>query len=54
MEEVGAGGRHLYVSYPQGQGRSRLDDRYWRRLPKQVATARNWRTVLALQELARS
>lgn len=54
IEEVRAGDRHLYVSYPDGQGRSQLDDRYWRQLPKQATTARNWRTVLALRDLTRS
>lgn len=51
-EEVVVDGRHIYVSYPNGQGRTQLDDRYWRRYPTgMVSTARNWRTVEALRDL---
>lgn len=45
-------GRHLYLWYPEGQGRSKLDHRFWGKLPpSSLYTARNWRTVEALREL---
>lgn len=45
-------GRHLYLWYPEGQGRSKLDRRFWGKLPATcLYTARNWRTVEALREL---
>lgn len=47
-EEVRADGREVFVWYGQGQGRSRLSVE----TPGSVATARNWRTVLALAELS--
>jgi uncharacterized protein (DUF1697 family) len=50
VESVEALGDHLYVWYPDGMGRTRLDQRFWRHVPG-VTTARNWRTVLALREL---
>lgn len=53
VEEVRLDGLHLYVSYPDGQGRSKLDHRYWGKFPKVLSTARNWRTVLALHDLTR-
>lgn len=39
--------RDLTIHYPNGQGRSKLDLRF----VAQPATARNWKTVLKLQEL---
>lgn len=45
--------RVLYLHYPEGQGRSRLTAAVLaRRLGGVWGTARNWRTVLALQTLA--
>jgi uncharacterized protein (DUF1697 family) len=45
-------GRHLYVHYPNGLGRSRLTIDVVERAWKTSATARNWRTVTKLLELA--
>jgi len=45
-------GRVLYLEAPQGIGRSRLAARA-ERLPGVPATARNWRTVTRLLEMAR-
>jgi uncharacterized protein (DUF1697 family) len=46
-EQVGASGRHMYIVYPAGIGRSRLGT-----LPEakvaSTGTARNWNTVLKL------
>lgn len=43
----------LYLHYPDGQGRSKLTpDVLQRRLGGAWGTARNWRTVLALLEMA--
>ena len=46
-------GREVYLSYPNGSGRSRLTLGYLERLLAVEATARNWRTVLRLAEAAR-
>lgn len=45
-ERLAVDGRHLYVDYVEGQGRSKLHPAMARlKLPK-AATARNWNTVL--------
>jgi uncharacterized protein (DUF1697 family) len=44
-------GRELYVSVPNGQGRSKLMEALTKRRLPTVLTVRNWRTVVALAEL---
>ena len=51
-EEVVWHGAEAYVYYPHGIGRSRLTLDVLSREAGLVGTARNWRTVLALQALA--
>jgi uncharacterized protein (DUF1697 family) len=51
-EEVAWHGGEAYVYYPHGIGRSRLTLDVLSREAGLVGTARNWRTVLALQALA--
>ena len=51
-EEVVWHGDEAYVYYPHGIGRSRLTLDVLSREAGLVGTARNWRTVLALQALA--
>ena len=51
-EEVVWHGDETYVYYPHGIGRSRLTLDVLSREAGRVGTARNWRTVLALQALA--
>lgn len=51
-EEVAWHGSEAYVYYPHGIGRSRLTLDVLSREAGRVGTARNWRTVLALQALA--
>ena len=51
-EEVVWHGDETYVYYPHGIGRSRLTLDVLSREAGLVGTARNWRTVLALQALA--
>lgn len=51
-EEVVWHGAEAYVYYPHGIGRSRLTLDVLSREAGLVGTARNWRTVLALQQLA--
>ena len=46
-------GRHLYVDYVDGVHGSKLTPAYFERRLGVDGTARNWRTVLALAELAR-
>jgi uncharacterized protein (DUF1697 family) len=51
-ERVAAGGRHLYITYPDGQGRSKLTGALLERTLGTRGTARNWNTVLKLDALA--
>jgi uncharacterized protein (DUF1697 family) len=44
-------GRHIYVSYPNGSGRSKLNLDYFERTLATIATARNWNTVTKLLAL---
>ncbi|MGH9292130.1 MAG: DUF1697 domain-containing protein [Acidimicrobiales bacterium] len=46
-------GDHLYVDYGEGVHSSRLTPQFLSRVLSVEGTARNWRTVLALQEMAR-
>ena len=53
-DRVVAGDRALYIAYADGlQGSAAAKALGSKRFSSVVATARNWRTVLALQELAR-
>ena len=50
--EVARGaGRQIYVYYPDGQGRSKLTNALIEKTLGTRATARNWNTVLKLQEI---
>lgn len=51
-ELVAWSGMQAYVWYPDGQARTRLTLDVLSRAAGRVGTARNWRTVLALQQLA--
>lgn len=51
-EVVRAGGRHAYVVYPDGVGRSRLTSALLERKLGTRGTGRNWNTVLKLGALA--
>jgi uncharacterized protein (DUF1697 family) len=51
-EIVRARGAHLYLVYPDGIGKSKLDIALITRKLGCTGTARNWNTVLALRELA--
>jgi len=50
-EIVRAGGRHAYITYPAGIGRSRLTNVLIEKKLGSSATGRNWNTVLKLQAL---
>jgi uncharacterized protein (DUF1697 family) len=52
-DELTVHGRELYVSVPNGQGRSKLMEALVKRRLPVVLTVRNWRTVEALAELTR-
>lgn len=52
-ERVEAEGRHAYVVYPDGVGRSKLTARLIERHLGTRGTARNWNTVLKLQAMLR-
>jgi uncharacterized protein (DUF1697 family) len=45
-------GREIFLHLPQGQARSKLLEALTRRAKGLVTTARNWKTVAALQEMA--
>jgi uncharacterized protein (DUF1697 family) len=54
-EELVVRGRELYLHLPNGMGRAKLPEalvKLGRRAPALVGTARNWRTVEKLLELA--
>ena len=50
-ERFATGGAHVYLSLPDGLGRSKLAPVVTRRLGKAITTARNWNTVTALLEM---
>jgi len=50
-EVVRADGRHLYIVYPDGIGRSRLTNALIEKKLGTRATARNWNTVLRLDHV---
>ena len=50
-EEIFIIGQEMYIYYPDGMGRSKLSGSFIERKLKTVGTARNWNTVLRLQEL---
>ena len=45
-------GRELYLMLPNGVGRSKLTNAYFDSSLKTISTLRNWKTVLALRDLA--
>ncbi len=51
-ELIRAGGQHLYITYPDGMGRSKLTGTSIEKRLGTVGTARNWNTVLKLAALA--
>jgi uncharacterized protein (DUF1697 family) len=44
-------GREIFLNYPDGQGRSKLDLAYFERVLGVAGTARNWNTVTKLLEM---
>ncbi len=51
-EAVRAGGRHLYITYPDGLGRSKFTGARIERALGTTGTMRNWNTVRKLEALA--
>jgi uncharacterized protein (DUF1697 family) len=51
-DELAIVGREIYVSVPNGQGRSKLMRELTEKRAPTMLTVRNWRTVTALAELA--
>ena len=49
QEAVVAGARHLYITYPDGIGQSKLTAAVIEKTLGAKGTARNWNTVLKLQ-----
>ena len=50
-EKLRSSGAHVYLSLPNGLGRSKLAPIVNRKLAKSVTTMRNWNTVTALTEM---
>ena len=50
-DEMTVRGKEIYVSVPNGQGRSKLMETLAKRRQPTTVTVRNWRTVAALAEL---
>ena len=44
----------IYLHCPQGYGRTKLNNAFWERRLRIPGTTRNWKTVLALESLARA
>ena len=53
-EVIRAGAQHLYISYPDGIGRSKLTGTSIEKKLGTIGTARNWNTVLKIAALAGS
>jgi uncharacterized protein (DUF1697 family) len=51
-EVIRSGARHLYITYPDGQGRSKLTGTSIEKKLGTAGTARNWNTILKLARLA--
>jgi uncharacterized protein (DUF1697 family) len=51
-EELVVAGRHVYLHYPEGYGRSKLTNAYLEKRLGVAATTRNWATVLKLRDLS--
>jgi uncharacterized protein (DUF1697 family) len=52
-DEFSVEGQEIYLHLPNGVGRSKLTNDYFETKLKTVSTARNWRTVTKLLEMAR-
>ncbi|ADD45079.1 DUF1697 domain-containing protein [Stackebrandtia nassauensis] len=51
-EEAVSVGRELFIHYPDGMGKSKLDrSGFWKQLGDTKTTVRNWRTVTKLREM---
>ena len=50
--ELALAGREVYLYYPDGYGRTKLDNAFLERRLGVAATTRNWRTVTKLGDLA--
>ena len=50
-ETIEHGGRELYLYYPEGIARSKLDNNFIDKRLKQIGTGRNWKTVNRILKL---
>lgn len=50
-EEIHIIGQEVFIYYPEGMGRSKLTNTLLEKKLKTVSTARNWNTVLKLQQM---
>lgn len=53
-EELHLGSRHLYIYFPNGQGKTKLNYKTIDKTLKTSGTGRNWNSVLKLLEMAES
>jgi len=52
-EELAIGEKEIYLYFPNGYGRTKLNNNYFERKLGIPATTRNWKTVKALYEMAK-
>lgn len=53
-EEFSISDREIYLFYPDGYGKSKLSNNFFERKLKTSATTRNWKTITALFDIAKS
>jgi len=51
-EEYFVSGKEIFLVYPNGYGRTKLNNNYFEKKLRVKATTRNWKTVMALWNLA--
>jgi uncharacterized protein (DUF1697 family) len=51
-DEFALGVEEVFLWCPNGYGRTKLNNNFFERKLKMAATTRNWKTVMALQEIA--
>jgi uncharacterized protein (DUF1697 family) len=53
-DEFRVAGREIYLYYPNGYGRTKINNAYFEKMLGVAATTRNWNTVTKLADLARA
>lgn len=53
-EQVSLKGKEIYLNFPDGYGKTKLSNTFFEKKLKTTATTRNWNTVMALAEMAKT